>query len=140
MDRLNIEQHGPIIKKGRIEGLGWRAIQERIEAQTGTSVTHTALRNLWVKHMDGEAVDRMLEDARKAAKVAAMKDGQEDGNCPTVDPEKVQEAAVLTGHERFKTLVELLIDGNLTAHIEQGERLKVEYVQYLKLLTQVERN
>jgi len=132
-----MDTHGPIIKKGRVEGLGWREIQGRVKAQTGTDVSHTALRNFWVKNMDGQAIDKMLETVRKATKAAIITDAQDEGQSPTVDISKVQEADALEGHERFTRLVDLLIDGNLTAHIETGERLKTEYVQYLRLLKQI---
>ena len=139
MQRLSIEQHGPIIKRGRVQGKGYREIQEAVELETGVSVSHTAFRNLWIDKMDGAAIDNMIETAQKAVKAAAMKEAQEQGTSPSIDPVRAQEAINdLEGMERYKRLVTLLIDGNLKAHIETGERLKTEYPQYLKLLKQIE--
>lgn len=139
MNRLSIDQHGPIIKRGRVEGKGYREIAKDVERETGVSVTYAAIRKMWVEKMGGADIDEMIEKAQRAVKAAAMKEAQEQGTSPSIDPVRAQEAINdLEGMERYKRLVTLLIDGNLKAHIETGERLKTEYPQYLKLLKQIE--
>ena len=139
MNRLNIDEHGPIIKRGRVEGKGYREIAKDVERETGVSVTYAAIRKMWVEKMGGADIDEMIEKAQRAVKAAAMKEAQEQGSSPSIDPVRAQEAINdLEGMERYKRLVALLIDGNLKAHIETGERLKTEYPQYLKLLKQIE--
>lgn len=144
MNRLNIDEHGPIIKKGRVEGKGYRDIAKDVERETGVSVTYAAIRKMWVEKMGGADIDEMIEKAQRAVKAAAMKEAQEEGKSPSVDPVKAQAAIdnldVATEAEELKCVervIRLLIKGNIKAAVN-GERIKTEYLQYLKLLKQIE--
>lgn len=115
----------------RIAGAGFRDIAKAVSNNFGVKVSHQTIIDYWKEVCNGETLDSDLDSIERAGLT------NDKGAPPTIDNEILKTLLSKHGKDekgRLYAYAVALCESNIKAHIEGKERLKPEYIQYLRLI------
>jgi len=132
-----------IILECKFGGLGSKIIQDKIKGSLGLEFSRPTIDKYYKEVLNGDFLSEKIEELKRGSLMGGSDDGFQ---IPLIDMEKLNDIRakyVNKGNgtankiEELKECLALLIDSNFNAFIEGKERLKIEYVKYLKDLEHI---
>ena len=123
-------QIGNLITDLRLSNKSYRDIESSIMEKYQIKVSHTAIKLYWEKQLNGTVIDKMKQGELVVSSDEIVLPSFD------IDAFKQEQSKI----DEFGTIGELyaqiigLALGNVKAHKEKGERLRVDYIKQLKEL------